>query len=495
MKICLAIVNANSAFTPLAPLYLKAYLVAQRTLAAGDIRILEFTESDSPEEIARRVLEGEPGMVGLSCYVWNIKTLMAASRLIKTMRPDIRIVLGGPEVGPVARSVLEQNPSIDCIVKSEGELVFNAIVERWTGGGDIATVKGICFRRECDVFETEDAKILHDLNHLASPLQMLEGDPKGRIVCVETQRGCVFRCNFCFEGKDLSIRNRRFDLDRVKDEILFCLRQDISWLYLMDPVFNLNAARAKEICRFVAEHNRRRIPLHAEVWAEFVDEEMARLMREANFRFIEVGLQTTDEKVLVTVERRLKLARFLEGIDHLKRFDIPFQVQLIYGLPGETRATFRTSLNFAASLQAPDLTIFPLMVLPGTELRRKAAALEIAFDPEPPYYIRSHHSMTPDDIAYGLKVADAVDRVGKSWTIRLLARETGVTFADVIDAWVDWSDGNSAGSAGQDETREGQNMRQFILHFCAANRIPPKFYDASSAIEFAANVHAVAAAV
>lgn len=495
MKICLATVHSNPAFTPLALLYLKAYLVEQRTLAAGEMRILEFSQGDSPEEIARQVQEAEPGIVGLSCYVWNIKTLMAASRHIKRLRPDIRIVLGGPEVGPVARSVLEQNPWVDCIVKSEGELAFNEIVDRWKGGGDIATVKGICFRRESDVFETEDAKILHDLNHLASPRQMLDGDPKGRVICIETQRGCVFRCNFCFYNKDLSIRNRRFDLDRVKQEIAFWLQQDISQIYLMDPIFNLNAARAKEICRFVAEHNRRLIPFHTEVWAEFIDEEMARLMHAANFRFLEVGLQTTDETVLVTVQRRLKLARFLEGVGHLKRFGIPFELQLIYGLPGETRATFRASLNFAASLQAPDLAVFPLMVLPGTELRRKAAALKIEFDPEPPYFIRSHYSMTRADIAYGLKVVDAVDRVGNSWTIRLLAREAGVTFADVIDAWVDWADGKPAGSTGQEEAHEKEKIRQFILHFCALKRIPPKFYEASSTIEFGAKIHAAAAPV
>lgn len=495
MNICLATVHSNPAFTPLALLYLKAYLVAQRTVAAGDVRILEFSQSDSSEEIARRVLEGEPAIVGLSCYVWNIRTLMAASRHIKRLRPDVLIVLGGPEVGPVARAVLENNPSVDCIVKSEGELAFAEIVDTWKGSGDIATVRGVCFRRENEVLETEDAKILHDLNHLAPPLQMLEGDAKGRIICIETQRGCVFRCNFCFEGKDLAIRNRRFDLDRVKDEILFLLQQDIAWIYLMDPVFNLNAARAKEICRFVAEHNWRRIPVHAEVWAEFIDDEMARLMHEANFRFLEVGLQTTDEKVLITVERRLKLARFLDGIDHLKRFGLPFQVQLIYGLPGETRATFRASLNFAASLNAPDLAVFPLMVLPGTELRRKAAALKIEFDPEPPYYIRSHYSMTQADIAYGVKVAEVVNGVGRLWTIRLLGREASVTFADVIDAWVDWSDAEPAGSTGHDGAQEEQKIQQFILHFCDLNRIPPKFYEASSTIEFGARNHAAAAPI
>lgn len=495
MKICLATVHADADFIPLALLYLKAYLVKKRTLAAEDVQILEFTPGATPEEIAHRVLQGAPGIVGLSCYAWNVRTLMAASRHIKDLRPAVRIVFGGPEVGPVARSVLEQHSHIDCIVKSEGELVLADIVATWKGGGDIAKVKGVCFRNGSLVFETEDAPILQDLNELAPPLPMLDGSPKGRIICIETQRGCVFRCNFCFYNKDLSIRNRRFDLDRVKEEIRFWLQQDIAEIYLMDPVFNLNAARAKEICRFVAEHNQRRILFHTEVWAEFIDDEMARLMHEANFHHLEVGLQTTDVNVLAITERRLKLARFIEGIGHLKRYGVPFELQLIYGLPGETRATFRESLNFAASLQPPLLQVFLLMILPGTELSRKTKALRIEFDPEPPYNIRSHYSMTGEDIAYGIKISRAVWSLGGAWTIRFLGRETGMTFADVIDEWIAWTGREPAGSAVHGEASHEEKLRQFVLHFCARNRIPPTFYEASSAIEFRARTKAAAAPV
>lgn len=482
MKISLATVHAKPAFTPLALMYLKAMLLKRELLGGGDIRILEFAGVDSADTIAHRALDGGTTVVGLSCYVWNIRTLLAACARIKELRPDVFVVLGGPEVGPVARSVLEQHPSVDCVVKSEGEIPFAEIVARKMDGGDLAQVKGIALRRGTGIIDTEPAAVLQDLNVLASPHRMLESDPKGRYICIETQRGCVFRCNFCFYNKDLSIRNRRFDLDRVKDEILYWLQRDIADIYLMDPVFNLYAARAKEICRFIAANNPRRISIHTEVWAEFIDEEMARLMREAHFRYLEVGLQTTDSAVLATVERRLKLARFVEGIEHLKRFDIPFEVQLIYGLPGETRASFRASLNFAASLRAPDLAVFPLMVLPGTELRRKADVLGIEFDPDPPYYVRSHRSMNESDIDYGNKVADAVDRIGNAWTIRLLARETGVTFVELIDEWLTWVEGNLADDAACDK----ESIRQFIAHFCALKRIPPRFYERSADLEFRA---------
>ena len=486
MRICLATAHANPAFTPLALLYLKAFLLEREALPADDISILEFDPAASSEAIAGRALAHAPDLLGLSCYVWNVKTLLAAARQIKAQQPGICIVLGGPEIGPVARSVLERNPSIDCIVNSEGELPFAEIVAALQHGGDIAAVKGICLRRGDEIIETETAPVLRDLNRLASPRDLPGFDAKGRVVCLETQRGCVFRCNFCFYNKDLSIRNRRFDLDRVKQEILYWLQQDIAQIYLMDPIFNLNAARAKEICRFIAAHNRRRIPIHTEAWAEFIDEELARLMQAAHFRFVEIGLQTTDQAVLSAVERRLRLGPFLAGIDHLKRCDIPFEVQLIYGLPGETRASFRAALNFAAALQPPQLAVFPLMVLPGTDLRRKADALGVAFDPEPPYFIRSHRTMSAGDIAYGIELGEAVARVGESWTIRLLAREAGVTFADVIDAWMSWPGAQAAGAAAADRARDRRRLREFILHFCALKRIPPEFYQASAALEFAA---------
>jgi hypothetical protein len=300
------------------------------------------------------------------------------------------------------------------------------------------------------------------------------------VVCIETQRGCVFRCNFCFYNKDYSLRNRRFALDRVKEELKIALAQDIHELYLMDPVFNLNAARAKEICRAVAEYNVRGVPVHSEIWAEFVDDELAALMRTANFRSLEVGLQTTDETALATTERRLRLERFNEGIAHLQRHQLPFQLQLIYGLPAETRATFRQSLNFAMALDPPELAVFLLLVLPGTELWRKAGALNLEFDPEPPYAVRSHPSMTAGDIEYGRRVVQAVSLLERSRTLRLLSREDRLTFADVIDEWLEWRPEDQASRATQ------ATMMAFVEHLCSRHDIPPEFYLEFGAREFAA---------
>jgi len=465
----------------------------------------EFSQDHTSNEIAHAIAATEPDVVGLSCYVWNVRALTAACARVKQLRPWARIVLGGPEVGPVAESVMRAHSAVDVIVRSEGELPFAELVSRWMTGDPIDEVAGITWRDGEAIRKTGDAPILSDLNLLPSPHLTLRTplsattdcrlsatadctssatadcarDLAGRVVCIETQRGCVFRCSFCFYNKDLSIRNRRFDLERVKRELRHALAQDADEIYLMDPIFNLHAERAKEICRFIAAHNAKRIGIHAEIWAEFMDDELARLMREANVQFLEIGLQSTDEAALQTVERRLKLQRFLDGVAHVKRHGLNWELQLIFGLPGETRASFRRSLNFAVSLDPTELAVYPLMVLPGTELWRKASEVQLAFDPDPPYIVRSHFSMDEADVAYGHRVVRALQDLGDSRALRLLARERGLTYTDVIDAWIAWEDEHP----GLEST--GYRVKQFLLEFCGRRQIKADFYSGFASWEFA----------
>ena len=96
MKICLATIHANARFTPLALLYLKAWLVEREGLPRDAVAILEFTKESSRDDIVGDILAAEPDVVGLSCYVWNVQTLMAVAAAIKARRPAAKIVLGGP---------------------------------------------------------------------------------------------------------------------------------------------------------------------------------------------------------------------------------------------------------------------------------------------------------------------------------------------------------------------------------------------------------------
>jgi len=481
MKVCLATVHAYRHALPLALMYIQANLVDGHGHPFEDVEVLELPPGATPVELAAQLAERQADVVGLSCYIWNGRTLIATARELRRLQPGVRIVMGGPEVGPIAHDVMAAEPAIDVIVRSEGEVPFAEIVDAWKAGRELDDVAGICFRRGDEVVDTADPVILRDLNLLPSPHQDKYVTFKGRVAQIETQRGCVFRCNFCFYNKDLSIRNRRFELDRVKRELLYWLNRDVHSIYLMDPVFNLNSARAKEICQFIAEHNHQHIKVHSEIWAEFMDDELAQLMKAANVYWLEVGLQTTDDTSLAAIERRLRMEPFLDGINALKRNHLYFELQLIYGLPFETPETFRRSLDFAAQLEPAELSVFMLLVLPGTELWKKAEAMGIKFDPDPPYRIRSHPSMDEAAIHAGQRIVEAIDTMVGSTAFRILQREPGISMSVIVDDWNMWRDARGLTSL------TGAHMREFVTDFCASHGIAPAFYEAMVAREYPAH--------
>ena len=58
---------------------------------------------------------------GFSCYIWNIETVLKLCKILKKLRPERKIFLGGPEVSFDSTEVLTQNPFVDYIVCGEGE--------------------------------------------------------------------------------------------------------------------------------------------------------------------------------------------------------------------------------------------------------------------------------------------------------------------------------------------------------------------------------------
>src|SRR5471030_2765930 len=472
MKICLALKHASAAFTPLPLMCLKAALIDLGGWRDADVPLAEFKPDASVDDMVAGMLAAEPDVLALSCYVWNVASLLEAGRRVKAQRPNLRVVLGGPEVGPQAAEVLAAHPWVDAIVKNEGELPMVDLADRWRSGAAIDDVDGIVIHAGERIVDTGPERFVRDINTLPTAYRDFGSySYKGKYACIETQRGCVFTCNFCFFNKDLPIRNRRFDAERVDREITYLLQQDINHLYFMDPIFNLNVKRAKEICRLIIKHNDRKIGSHAELWAEFVDEELAGLLKAANFSFVDLGLQTTDTATLVTVERRLRMDQFIAGVNHLKKAGLYVEMHLIFGLPGDTLKKFRDSLNFAATMNPTDIGVFPLQVLPGTDLWTKGESFGLSFDRDAPHFLKSTATLTPDDLMYGERIVNSVSPLWKSVAVRLLTREPGVKFSDIVEGWIGWSDRHAGGNVEDMTTLPG-----YLGEFCEGQRIPDAFY-------------------
>ncbi|MGE5308035.1 MAG: B12-binding domain-containing radical SAM protein [Deltaproteobacteria bacterium] len=436
MNVVLAALNRNTIYTPLALLYLRACISRDRELAGkADVELKEFELSDSCEYIVWEIVRRAPGVVAFSCYLWNISLILRLSAMLKQVLPGAVIVLGGPEVSPRAHEIIAQNPAVDIVIRGEGEFAFVEAVKAIKAGKGLSGIKGLTFRMGRKVIENPERPPIKNLDSI--PSVYLDGCTAvaHREACLETQRGCVFGCEFCYYNKGCRTW-RKFGLARVRRELAFLLSQSDVTVYLMDPVFNIDLKRAKEICRFIIERNRHHAPFHTEIQAELVDAELASLLKKADMRYVEVGLQSVDKGVLGRARRPFDRERFVKGFNLLKDAGLVVELQLILGLPGDTLEKFKESLEFALRLDPPVLSVFKLQVLPGTGIRRDAARLGLKFDREPPYEFIESPTMPLADSIHCQKIVNSISLFRRDPSALACCRREGITLVGLIERWL-----------------------------------------------------------
>ncbi|MDI6901489.1 MAG: radical SAM protein [Anaerosomatales bacterium] len=372
--------------------YLRAYAQADSRLAGRvAFQTLDLTVDLDPWWVAYRVLELEPDVLGLSVVCWNARAVFEVARIVKAARPQTTIVLGGPEVGPVAEKVLAAQPAADVVVRGEGEATFTELLYATTRGRDVTRVEGVTARgRGGTVVSAPDRALIADLDSIPSPYLTGVMTPTDNGAYIETYRGCPHRCGYCFEGKGYG-RIRSFSEGRIAAEIdAVAQAPGMTAFSFIDPVFNLTGERLQMLARLLAPHAARGIRLHTvEVDIERIDDAAAALLARAGVASVETGPQSVGEAALAECRRGFDAERFRAGVAALKRRGIIVECDLIVGLPGDAVRDFFDGLAFVMSLDPGIVQTSTLHVLPGTDLYDRADELGLVFDPEPPHEIIS----------------------------------------------------------------------------------------------------------
>jgi radical SAM superfamily enzyme YgiQ (UPF0313 family) len=351
---------------------------------------------ESNESIIRRIRDADPRLLGFSIYVWNVSKCIDLARLIKKESPHVRLLAGGAEVtarpGDFAKMGL-----FDFVVRGEGE---NALIEllkqyRESPAENEKTRLNIPGVYEPGLEPDLPHTAAIDLESISSPyldgtidIHSYDG------LLWEAARGCPFRCGFCYES-GTARKARKIPMDRLERELELFVRDGADLVAVLDPTFNSDTERAIRILKLI---NRKAPGLRFtfEVRAELLDPIQVRLFSKLNCS-IQIGIQSTNPKALAVTNRTFDEKLFKQKIGLLNRNGVSFGFDLIVGIPGDTLAGFKRSLDFALALEPNHLDIFPLMVLPGTALRENAASLGLVYDPAPPYFSISSPSFDAND--------------------------------------------------------------------------------------------------
>lgn len=400
LKVALVALNSPG-YQSLALGYLRAYAQADARLkSSAGFTTLDLTVDLDPWWVAYRVLGLEPDVLGVSVTCWNARSVFESCRVVRAARPEMLIVLGGPEVGPVAEDVLAAHPEIDIIVRGEGEVTFAEVLAARLCGRDLARVDGVTARgRDGEVVSAPDRPLISDLDSIPSPYLTGVMTPVDGGAYIESYRGCPHRCAYCFEGKGYG-RIRSFSEARIRAEIdAIATSPGVRTFSFIDPVFNLTEDRLRWLADTLEPHATSGVRLHTiEVDIERIDAEQASALVRAGVASVETGPQSIGSAALAECGRGFERERFVRGVRLLREAGISVECDLIVGLPGDTVDDFFEGLSFAIGLDPGTVQSSTLHVLPGTDLWTRADELGLRYDPEPPHEVIATNTIGYQDL-------------------------------------------------------------------------------------------------
>lgn len=398
---------------PLALGYLKAAAEGAR-LPGLEVELVEAAAQNLGGEayLVDTILARDPDLVGISLYTWNSSRSLQLLKGLKERAPAVITLGGGPEINHDGAFVLG-SPYLDYVVQGEGELAFLELLRLLTAGHRRITAENFRYAVHTHLPPAPQKALsfvggkgesgaigptvlsgpaLEDVN--LAPSAYLSGALEGHLgkfMSVELSRWCPSKCTFCYYGRQDVLRGgkRYFDLARVRQELEYGMARGIEQIHFVEANFNTlpHLPRLYEMLKESGAN--RRMSFYAEMRGEAITTEQARLLAETNFNIVEVGLQSAVPEVLARVRRKNNLPRLAQGVHNLRAAGIEVFVDLILGLPGETRETFQRSVEWIEGNDISPFDMFNLQILPGTQLKAEVEAGQhgIKWQPAPPYFV------------------------------------------------------------------------------------------------------------
>lgn len=381
--IVLATLNARFIHAAFGLRYLRANLGEWRERAC----IAEFDINQRPIDVAGRILELHPRVVGLGVYIWNVTPSTELVSILKKIRPGLKVILGGPEVSyetedqPIARLA-------DHVITGEADLKFAEVCRSLLDGGT-----GHALPRVIDAG-------VPDLAQVQLPYDEYDDrDVAHRIIYVEASRGCPYTCEFCLSSLEIPVR--QFAPDRFLASMERLIGKGVRHFKFVDRTFNLQPSASRAILEFFRDRWRPGMFLHFEMIPDRLPDGLKALLTgfpPGALQF-EVGIQTLDTEVGARIRRRQDLAKAEEHVRWLRReTGVHVHADLIAGLPGEGWKGFAAGFDRLWSWGPQEIQVGLLKRLRGTPITRHDDAWGMVYSEHPPYEILQTSALGFDEL-------------------------------------------------------------------------------------------------
>ena len=367
-----------------------------------DISFREYAIKEDILKTASDLLSCNPDVIGIGIYIWNVDKIAELIPILKSLKPELIIIAGGPEVSYEPEHFLD-NMQIDYVISGEGEFVLGELLSAIEKGNDSATINIESVSRPDKISKTVAKADLEKLAALPSPymLEVDTADRNNRLVYFETSRGCPYQCGYCLSSLEKGVRY--FPTDYIFQNLDYLINNNARQIKFLDRTFNLNKNHTKSIFEFLINRHKPHLSFQFEIYAELLDDATISLLNNnlpANYFRFEIGIQSTHEPANAAINRKQNFALLASNIRQLMEGGkVDLHLDLIAGLPHESLERFKNSFNDVFALQAKEVQLGFLKMLRGTSLRHNAKSYGYEYNEKAPYEIKSNNDITTTDIS------------------------------------------------------------------------------------------------
>ncbi|MDX2506203.1 MAG: DUF4080 domain-containing protein [Gammaproteobacteria bacterium] len=396
--ILLTTINASYIHAAVGLRYLYANLDELQSRAS----ILEFTSHLRPADIAEKILLTKPKLIGFGVYIWNTEHTTKVISLLKTIAPEIIIVIGGPEVSFEFEQQTIYQLS-DYLIPGAADSSFARLCRALLSEQSIR--ENLSYGK---VYKVQEPP----LDQIKLPYQYYtDEDIKNRVLYVEASRGCPFKCEFCLSALDKT--SLPFNIDVFLQEMDCLYQRGARNFKFVDRTFNLKIENSLKILEFFLARLDNNLFLHFEI----IPDRLPDALKESIAKFpagslqFEIGVQSFNPEVQALISRKQDNQKTIDNMLWLKKYSkAHIHADLIFGLPGEDIDSFARGFNQLYELRPHDIQLGILKRLRGTPVIRHTEEYQLLFEPSAPYSILAN-----DQIDFTL--LQRISRFARYWEL------------------------------------------------------------------------------
>lgn len=363
-------VHSHPAFIPLGIAYLGA--MAQKT--GHQVTVIDCqAEKLNYESFRDRIAQIPSDIVGVTATTLLYKSAMKLITIAKQVHPQAFTVLGGSHGTFWDENALNEYPSLDIVVRREGEQTFIELLDKLQTQSSLSNVLGITYRNGDKIAHNADRPFLQDLDSLPFPahdlLPLEKLKHNGKIIFpLVSSRGCVYWCDFCSTVRMFGRGYRMRSPKNVVDEMEFVYdKYGVDQVTFYDDAFSVDRNRVVKICEEL--HARKlNIKWDCGTRVDMVDKELLKTMRGAGCFAVWLGVESGSEAILGAMNKKINLEQTRLAYKLAHEVGLMTIANTVLGFPGETEETAKATIRLIKELNPDDVGFYVATPYPGTPL-------------------------------------------------------------------------------------------------------------------------------